>query len=124
MDFVVFFASTESTSTEDDLSAEAVEGPALPLERVHDVEGRDGFPLGVLGVGDGVTDDVLEEDLEDTPGLFVDETRDPLHATPTSQTPDGRLGDALDVIPKNLPVTLGAALSESFTSFATSRHVD
>ena len=32
-----------------------------------------GLVAGVLGVGDGVTDDVLEEHLQDAAGLFVDE---------------------------------------------------
>ena len=104
------------------LSTETVEGSALTLEGVDDVEGGDGLSLGVLGVGDGVTDDVLEEDLEDTSGLFVDQTGDSLDTTSTSETTDGWLGDALDVIPKDLSVTLGAAFAESFTSFSTSRH--
>lgn len=104
------------------LSTETVEGSALTLEGVDDVEGGDGLSLGVLGVGDGVTDDVLEEDLEDTSGLFVDQTGDSLDTTSTSETTDSWLGDALDVIPKDLSVTLGAAFAESFTSFSTSRH--
>ena len=54
------------------LAAEAVEGAALPLEGVDNVERGDGLALGVLGVGDGVTDDTLEEGLEDTAGLLVD----------------------------------------------------
>ena len=54
------------------LAAETVEGAALPLEGVDDVERRDRLALGVLGVGDGVADDTLEEGLEDTAGLLVD----------------------------------------------------
>lgn len=54
------------------LTAEAVESAALALERVDDVERRNGLALGVLGVGDRVTDDALEEGLEDTAGLVVD----------------------------------------------------
>ena len=34
--------------------------------------------LGVLAVGDCITDDILQEDLQYTACLFVDETRDPL----------------------------------------------
>jgi hypothetical protein len=56
----------------------------------------------VLAVGDGVTDDVLEEDLQDTASLFVDQARDTLDATTASQTADSRLGDALDVVTKDL----------------------
>jgi hypothetical protein len=40
------------------LDTETVEGSALSLERVDDVEGSDGLALGVLGVGDGVPDNV------------------------------------------------------------------
>ena len=47
----------------------------------------------MLSVSDGVTDHVLKEHLEDTPGLFVDEATDTLDATTAGQTPDGRLGD-------------------------------
>jgi hypothetical protein len=40
------------------LDTEPVEGSALSLEGVDDIEGGDGLALGVLGVGDGVSDDV------------------------------------------------------------------
>ena len=43
----------------------------------------------MLGVGDGITDDVLKEDLEDTTGLLVDQARDTLDTSPASQTADG-----------------------------------
>ena len=107
-----------------DLSTESVKSSALSLESVDDVESSDSLSLGVLGVGDGITDDVLEEDLQDGAGLLVDEAGDALHATTTSETADGGLGDALDIVAKHLAVTLGASLAESFTSFTTSRHVD
>ncbi|EJK66205.1 hypothetical protein THAOC_12887 [Thalassiosira oceanica] len=104
------------------LSAEAVEGLSLSLQGVDDVHGRDGLAAGVLGVGDGVTDDVLEEDLEDAASLLVDETGDTLDTATTSETADGGLGDALDVVAKDLAVALGAALSESLASLSSSRH--
>ena len=88
----------------EDLSAEAVEGLALALEGVDHVHGGDGLAASVLGVGDRITDDVLEEDLEDTAGLLVDEARDALHTATASQTADGGLGDALDVVAKDLAV--------------------
>jgi len=52
------------------LSTETVEGSALSLQGVNDIERGDSLSLGVLGVGDRVSDDVLEEDLEDTSGLW------------------------------------------------------
>ena len=108
----------------DNLTAESVEGTSLALEGVDNVHGGDGLPLGVLGVGHGITDDVLKENLQNTTGLLVDEAGDTLDSTTTSKTTDGGLGDTLDVITKNLPVALGAPLSESLSSFAASSHVD
>ena len=49
------------------LSPKAIEGPPLPLESVHHVHGSDCFPLGVLGVGDSVPNDVLQEHLQHAP---------------------------------------------------------
>lgn len=43
----------------------------------------------MLSVCDGVPDDVLEEDLEDTAGLFVDKTRNTLDTATTGETTDG-----------------------------------
>jgi len=54
------------------LTTETVEGTALALEGVDDVERSDGLALGVLGVGDGVTNNALEEGLENSTGLLVD----------------------------------------------------
>ena len=105
-----------------DLAAEAVEGSALSLEGVDDVHGGDGLSSGVLGVGDSVSDDVLKEDLEDTSGLLVDEAGDSLDAASSGQSPDGGLGDSLDVVSKDLSVPLGAALTETFASFSSAGH--
>jgi hypothetical protein len=102
------------------LASEAVQGAALTLEGVHDVHGGHGLPAGVLGVGHGVTNDVLEEHLQHRAGLLVDETRDALNTTTASEAADGRLGDALDVVAKHLAMTLGASLSKTFASFSTS----
>jgi hypothetical protein len=105
------------------LTSETVKGLSLSLQGIDDVHGSDGLTAGVLSVGNGVTDDVLKEDLEDTTSLFVDQTRDTLDTTTTSQTTDGGLGNTLDIITKDLSVTLGASLSETFSSFSSSGHV-
>ena len=77
----------------------------------------------MLGVGDGITNDILKEYFKNTTGLLVDEPRDSLHSTSASQTADSRLGDTLDVITQNLSVPLCTSLSKSFSSFAPSWHV-
>ncbi len=104
------------------LTAETIQGTSLAFQGIDDVHGSDGLPLGVLGVGDGITDHVLQEHLEDTTGLLVDEARDTLYSSTASQTTDRRLGDTLDVITEYLPVTLSASLSESLSSLAAARH--
>ena len=101
-------------------AAEAVESSSLSLEGVDDVESGDGLSLGVLGVGDGVPDHIFEENFKNTSGLFVDKTGDALNATSAGQSANGGLGDALDVVAKDLAVALGASLSESLSSFTTS----
>lgn len=54
------------------LTTETVQGAALPLEGVDNIERGDSFALGMLSVGDGVTDDTLEEGFQDGAGLLVD----------------------------------------------------
>ena len=102
------------------LAAKAVESAALSLERIDDVHGGDRLALGMLGVGDCVADHVLQEDLEHTARLLVDETAEALDAAATRQASNGRLGDALDVVAQHFSVTLGATFAQSFTSFASS----
>ena len=104
------------------LASKSIEGTSLSLQSIDDVHGSDGLSLGVFCVGDGITDDVLKEHFEYTTGLFVDQTTDTLDSTTSGKTTNGGLGDSLNVITKDLPVTLGASFSQSFASFATSRH--
>ena len=92
----------------------------MTLEGIDNVHGSDGLAAGVLGVSDGITNDVLKEDLEDSTGFFVNESRDTLDTTTTSETADSGLGNSLDIIAKDLSVTLGASLAQSFSSFSTS----
>jgi hypothetical protein len=104
------------------LTSETVKGLALTLESVDNIHGGDSLTTGVLSVGDRVTDNVLEENLEDSTSLFVDETGDTLDTTTSCKTTDSRLGDSLDIVAKDLAMTLGASLSESLSSFTSARH--
>ena len=94
----------------------------MALQSIDDIHGSDGLSLGVLGVSDGISDDIFKEDLEDTTGLFIDEAGDTLDTTTASETANGRLGDTLDVITQHFAMTLGASLSEALSSFAATRH--
>ncbi len=104
------------------LTSEAVQSASLSFQSVHDVHGGDGLSLGVLGVGNGIADHVLQEHLQHTAGLLVDQTGDTLDSAAASETTDGGFSDALDVIPQNFTVTLSTSFPESFTAFASSRH--
>ena len=96
----------------------------MPLEGIDDIHSGDSLPLGVFGIGDGITDDVLKEDLEDTTGLLIDQARDTLDTSTSRQTADGGLGDTLNVITQYFAMTLGASFAESFSSFSSSSHVE
>ena len=80
------------------LSSESVDGSSLSLEGVDNVEGGDGLTASVLGVGDSVTDNSLEEGLEDSTGFLVDESGDSLDTSSAGESADSGLGDSLDVI--------------------------
>jgi hypothetical protein len=108
----------------EDLTSESVEGTSLPLEGIDDIHSGDGLPLGVFGVGDGITDDILKEYFEDTTGLFINQARDTLDTTTSRQTADGGFGDTLNVITQHFAMTLSASLSKSFASFSSSGHVE
>lgn len=105
------------------LTPESVQGPALPLERVDYVHGGHRLPPSVLRVGHGVANHVLQEDLENTPGLFVYEAADSLHASSSGEPSNRRLSDALDVVSKDLTVPFGAALAQALASLSTARHL-
>ena len=67
----------------------------------------------MLSVGDGVPNSTFEESLEDSSGFLVDQSGDSLNTTSSSETSDSGLGDSLDVVTEDLPVTLGTTLSET-----------
>merc|ERR1719234_2318632 len=97
-------STAEEIAQKEELSAEAIQSSALPLEGIDHVHGSDGLPLGMFSVGDRIPDHILEEHLENTPSLLIDEPRDALHSTSPCQSPNSRLGDTLDVVPEHLPV--------------------
>ena len=105
------------------LTTKAVESATLPLESIEDVHGCGGLAAGVLGVGHGVADDRLKENLEHTTGLLVDEAADALDTAAACEAANSGLGDTLDVVPQDLPVPLGTALTSSLFTFAASRHI-
>ena len=105
------------------LTSESVEGTSLPLEGIDNIHGSDSLPLGMFSVGDSISDDILKENLQNSTSLLIDQTRDTLDSSTTSQPSDGGLGNTLDVVSQHLPVTLGASLSKSLSSFASSSHV-
>ena len=46
------------------LTTEAIQSAALPLQCVYNIKGSDGLATGVLGVGDSISDDILQEHLQ------------------------------------------------------------
>ena len=109
-------------------ASEAVDGSALSLERIDDIHGGDSLSPGMLGVGDGISDDTLQEAFNDMSRVIVDEGRDPLDPTSPGQSPECRFGDALDG-GLGVPLLCGplgsdlAFASDSFAAFSLSSHL-
>lgn len=55
-----------------ELASEAIQSATLPFQRINNVQGRDGFALGMLGVCHGVADNTFEEGFQHYTGLLVD----------------------------------------------------
>ena len=54
------------------LTSESVESSALSFQSIDDIHSGDGLSLGVLGVGDCVSDNIFQENLENSTSFFVD----------------------------------------------------
>lgn len=68
---------------------------------------------------DSISDDALEEGLQDTSGLLIDHGGDTLDTTTAGKTSDGWLGDTLDVVAQDLAMTLCTTLAQALSAFAT-----
>ena len=92
----------------------------MSLEGVDDIESGDSLSLGVLGVGDGVLDNVLEELSEDNSGLVVDERADSLDSTSSGKSSDSWLGDTEDGVLDGLGgESLGSSLSADLSELSS-----
>ena len=56
---------------------------------------------------------IFEEDLENTTGLFVDETGNTLHTTTASEATNSGFCDTLDVVAKDFAMTLSTTLAKA-----------
>eukprot|EP00116_Pleurobrachia_bachei_P013425 sb/3473687/ len=74
------------------------EGTKAVTKYTSSVSNGDSLPLGMLTVGHGIPNHVLQKDLQDTSSLLVDQSADSLHSSPPCKSSDGGLGDSLDVI--------------------------
>lgn len=104
------------------LTAESVQGSALPLQSVDDVHSRNGLSLSVLSVCYGVSDDVLEKHFQHTSSFLVNKTGDTFYSSTPRQPSDSGLGYSLDIVTEDFPVPLSASLSKTLTSFTTASH--
>jgi hypothetical protein len=106
------------------------------LQSIDDVQAGNSLSLGMLGVGNSITNDRFEERFEDATSLFVDHSlcylstrantdslysahRDTLDTSTTGQSTNSRLGDTLNVVSKNLAMALGTTLAEALATFTT-----
>jgi hypothetical protein len=101
------------------LTTEAVEGSALALQSIDNIERGDSLAFGMLSICDSISNYVFEKSprslakcinneytirlyLQETPGLRVDHSRDTLDTTTAGKTTNSRLAYTFDVVTKNL----------------------
>ncbi|TRY54423.1 hypothetical protein DNTS_023693 [Danionella cerebrum] len=104
------------------LSTKTIQRASLALQSVHNVHGGHRLAFSVLGVRHSVANNVLEKHLQHSASLFIDKTRNTLHATTTRQTANGGLRNTLDVISQNFPMAFGATFPKSLTAFSSTGH--
>ena len=81
------------------LTPKTIECPALPFQGINNIHGSDSLPSCVLSVSHGITNNVLQENLQHSSSFFIDQATDSLNSSSTSQTANCGLCDTLDVIP-------------------------
>ena len=103
-------------------ASKTIKGSSLSLQGIHHVHGRNRLPPSVLGVGHSVANHVLQEYLENSSGLLIDQSTDSLDTASSRQSPNCWFRYALNVIAKHFPVPLRTSLAQSLSSLATTRH--
>ena len=104
------------------LTTKTVQGTTLPLQRVDNIHGSDSLPLGMFGIRNSISDNILQEHFQHASRLFIDEDRDPLDSSTTGQASDGRLRDSLVLSRKIFLCPLSTTFPESFPTFASTSH--
>lgn len=75
--------------------SESVERSSLSFEGIDDILSSNSLSLGVLGVSDRISNDVVKESLEDVSDFLVDSEGDSLDSSSSGESSDSRLGDSL-----------------------------
>ncbi|KAF7801846.1 histone H4 [Senna tora] len=107
--------NSKTTTQKPPSTSESIQGPPLPLERIHHIHGCHRLPPGMLRVGHRIANHVLQEDLEHSASLLIDQAADSLDVSSSCQSPSRRLHDSLNVVVKNLAMPLRSSLSAALT---------
>ena len=95
----------------------------MSLEGVDDIHSGNGLSSGVLSVGHGVSDDLLEEGSEDGSGVIIDERGDPLDTSTSTESSDSGSGDTVDRGSSGFSgVSLSTVFANTFHAFTFSDH--
>ena len=83
--------------TSRNLSTESVKSTSLSFQGIDDVHGGDSLSLGVLSVCYCITNNVFQENFQDTTSFFVDKSTDTFDTTSTSKTTNSWFSDTFNV---------------------------
>lgn len=125
-------SSNIETSRNDDLAREThIDGSALLLQSIDDIGCADSLALTHLHDGTSIEQQFAQVLPQLGANLLVDGARDALDASTACETTDGGLGDALDIVAENFPVSCSRVSIEASRPVtlcsaidSSSRHLD
>ena len=78
-------------SQKEESGVKSIERFALSLEGIHHIHSSDCLPLGMVSVGDGIPQEIMQKVPQHVAGLVIHQSRDALNTATTSQTTNRRL---------------------------------
>ena len=119
-DFAIFnYGKTLSSS----FLTKAIQCLPFSSQCIHNIHCSNSLAVGVFSICHRISNNVLQEHLQNTLHLIVHDPRDSLDPTPPSKAADGRLGNALNVVPQDTSMAFCPSFAKTFATFSPAWHV-
>ena len=132
------------------LATESIKNFASSFESIDNVQSCNSFSFCMFGVGNSITNYIFEKYAKNTSSFFfmvqfhahrltdlptgkilnlawtktfINESRNSLDSTSSSQSTNGRFGNTMDTIPQRFSVSLRSPFTQTLTTFSSSWHL-